>query len=606
MSNIATTKPSRSDSRSRASAGGVLAVALALVLSGLAAVAGPPTPASAATTFGGWEFTASVSSSRSDGMSLEDVSYNGLKIFDRVSMPAMTVYYDFLCGPYIDRIGGSSYTPEGPIEYTVDGVRWMQIGITDEIGAYVITQMFYLSEDGDFDVHMFSKGLQCNFRHDHYPFLRMDFDLAGAGADEIIRATSDGPVTMTEEFSLSATAAVNHGWQVRDAVTGDVVTIDFDDNNPGRPGEEVRPREDYEDNFVYGRNDRAGEDEWQGRASRQLFGDNGETIEDTVVWYRGYLPHSPAEGPDLWHSTGIRMRVVPQSGPGSITGVVSDLSGNPVPGVKVDLFTESRADFVEAVLTDEAGSFSFEVDPGCKVLTFIAPDGSTLQGGGRFLNRAVCVVAGETSDGNDAVVALPGSGAASVGGAVVYLDGSAATGARANLFSENRQEFLALAAVDETGRYSFELASPQCGVVTLIAPDGETFAQNASRFLNRSFCAEAGDAITDLDGQVVSSAEGAAIGGSITDADQLPVPGVRVVYYLANEDGGRGPWLGRALSGQDGSFSLSVAPACHVLDLVAPEGRTWEGTGGRYDQRVACVEPGQSIDDIAAVLASPS
>ena len=42
---------------------------------------------------------------------------------------------------------------------------------------------------------------------------------------------------------------------------------------------------------------------------------------------------------------------------------------------------------------------------GCYVAVFIAPNGSTFQGGGAYLERFVCVAAGQTDNTIDAVLA---------------------------------------------------------------------------------------------------------------------------------------------------------------------------------------------------------
>jgi hypothetical protein len=562
-------------------------------------------PASAASSFEGWEFTSRVSSTRSDGLSLEDVSYNGLKIFERISLPAMNVFYDNnACGPYVDRIGGSRYTNEGPTEFTQDGVRWLQIGLTDQIGAYTITQMFYLSENGDFDAHMFSKGMQCNIRHDHIPFWRIDFAIAGTADDEIRRATETGFEAMTEEFSLSATAAFQHGWEVHDTVTGDFVTIDFDDGNFGLGGDVVIPETDYLTNNVYGRQYESREEIWRGGATYDLFGDGGDQIDDVVLWYNGFMPHTPEEGPDLWHSTGIRMRVNPEPPnlPATIAGTVLDLSGNPVDGIGIDRFTENRVEYVESTTTDGAGAFSFEVDPGCHVITFIAPEGARFGNGSPYDNRTVCVTSGEVSTGNDAEVALPGSGAASVGDRVGYSDGTPAAGVSIDLYSEGRAQYLASTTTDDDGNYRFELSQPMCGVVTFVAPQGETFTVSGAGWENRSFCAADGEDLTDVDAELVSAGDVAVLGGRVTNRSNQGVYQVVAVLYETAADGSRGRFIRSTETDRPGNYRFEVTGGCFVVDLIAPEGRTWVRTGGQYEQLSGCVEAGETNSGLRAVL----
>lgn len=560
--------------------------------------------ADAATNFRGWQFDAQVSATRSDGLALNDVSYNGLKIFDRISMPAMNVFYDNnACGPYVDRIGGTSYTNEGPTEFTQNGVRWMQIGLTDRIGAYVITQMFYLSENGDFDAHIFSKGLQCNIRHDHIPFWRLDFDLAGQNNDVIRRATNNGDVTMTREFSMSATAAVNHDWEVVDTVTGDVVSVQFDDGNFGLPGQ-VIPETNYLTNNVFGRQYKSSEQTWQGGATYGLFGDNNETMTDLVMWYSGYLPHSPQEGPSLWHSTGIRMKVNPGGGnqEGVITGSVVNGSGSPYDGAQIDLFTENRAAYLASTNTNPSGAFSFAVDPGCYVLTYVAPSGTSFNGS-QYQDRPVCVTAGQTSSGNDAVAIAPGGGAASVGDRVTYSDGSPASGVNVDLFSANRASWLGSTTTNSNGNYSFDLDAAQCGVVTFVAPGGQTFVDTGTQYKNSDFCVADGQNLTTVDAVIASPGGQAGLGDRVTNASNgAGVSGVKIVLYQANGDGSRGQWVRDTTTNGNGNYSFTVSAGCYVLDLVAPGSRTWTDTGGQYLRRSACVGAGETNNGLDGVL----
>ena len=275
----------------------------------------------------GWSFDYAVSG-RIDGVSLSDVTWQGTRVLARASMPAMTVFYDHppgtppedTCGPYVDRLGPPELTPvywadDADVvlrEFTQQGQDWLEIGILDTLGAYVLYQSFYIGADGQIDAHTFAKGLQCHFDHLHYPFWRLDVDLDGGGADQIVRTLEDGTrEVMTSEFDLGAADAHDHGWLVRDPVSGHQVRIAFDDGTWNVPGEVV-PEVLYEPNRVYGRVvDPLESGMWRTRASTELPHNDGQSLEDAdvVLWYRGYLPHTPEEGPDLWHSTGVRLDV---------------------------------------------------------------------------------------------------------------------------------------------------------------------------------------------------------------------------------------------------------------------------------------------------------
>ncbi len=266
----------------------------------------------------GWTLDYEVSS-RYDGMSLSNVSYQGVKVLERASMPVMTVFYENnACGPYADRLGGTglpvNWAGSSSVvnrTFTQNGETWREIGFQDQIGAYVLYQVWYLSGSGQIQAHIFAKGLQCQTDHLHYPFWRLDFDLFGTGDDQIRRHTGTAWEVYSHEFDAAATAANNHQWQVRDAGNGMTVDIAFDTNTWNVPGT-VIPESMYANNQVYGRLYQSSEaGDWTDGAITSVQGNNGENIngQDTVLWYRGYLPHLASEGGALWHSTGIRLTV---------------------------------------------------------------------------------------------------------------------------------------------------------------------------------------------------------------------------------------------------------------------------------------------------------
>lgn len=256
-----------------------------------------------------------------EGVSITGVTYDGLEIISKASLPVMNVYYETWrrddsvngCGPYADRMGGSENEPITVQEFTVAGEKWLEIGMEDRIGAYGIYQVFYLSENGVIDAHIFSNGLQCSMFHEHLPFWRFDFDIAGSGNDQIMYLDGDSYQLATEEFELPASAATNHDWRVVDFATGDQVAVYFDSGDYGRAGGEVVPEDNYRENKLSVVAFDPDEVNW-GTGPRDYnpyVGDRSILRTDLVLWYQGYMPHSPEEGSSLWHSTGIRIVVNP-------------------------------------------------------------------------------------------------------------------------------------------------------------------------------------------------------------------------------------------------------------------------------------------------------
>jgi hypothetical protein len=92
---------------------------------------------------------------------------------------------------------------------------------------------------------------------------------------------------------------------------------------------------------------------------------------------------------------------LPSGQEGEIDGTITSVGGSPVEGLVVDLFTANgdgtRASWLGDATTDGSGVFRFAtLQPGCYVLTFIAPEGLHMVGGNRWLQSPACVTAGGT------------------------------------------------------------------------------------------------------------------------------------------------------------------------------------------------------------------
>lgn len=280
----------------------------------------------------GWSFDYEVGVEL-DGIAIRDVKFQGKKVLERGSFPAMPVYYrNNSCGPYLDRLDTDlervPWANNDKVvsrEFRVNGERWYELGIRQFIGQYDIYQVWYFNGAGIIDAHLFSRGLQCRTLHQHYPHWRLDFDIAGGDNDQILRRTSSGLQPYTTEFNVRANKALGHEWVVRDTETGDYVELSLDTGTWNVAGRVV-PETTYSRNRVAGRLHRSGEEDWGSRGHGSLPSDwkngrnrinygDGENIngKDIVLWYSGYLPHRASEGSELWHSTGVRMTWVPNT-----------------------------------------------------------------------------------------------------------------------------------------------------------------------------------------------------------------------------------------------------------------------------------------------------
>jgi hypothetical protein len=195
-----------------------------------------------------------------------------------------------------------------------------------------------------------------------------------------------------------------------------------------------------------------------------------------------------------------------------------------------------------------------------------------------------------------------GSQPTSTSGTVTFTDGSAASGVRLNLFTENRAQFLAVDFTAANGTYTFTLPGPGCYVTTFIAPEGQTFAATGSRFQNRSYCATAGQNVTGINAQINGGASSATFGGRVTQTGGAAVSGVKAVIYQAAADGSRGQWLGPAFTNTSGDWRSTRGAGCYVVDMVAPTGRTWTTTGTGFLQQSFCVSAGQTLTNLNGTL----
>lgn len=567
-------------------------------------------------SFADWTFDWEIHQTRNDGLSLNNVTYDGVRIFERISLPTMTVYYDNnACGPYADRIGGYNYSQFHGEQFTYEGKQWLSIGITDTVGQYVITQMFYLSDDGEIDAHIFSRGLQCSVNHIHLPHWRMDFDIAAPGNDQIRRKTNNGMQSLTSEFDRDATDAVDHGWEVHDTASGDYVTIDFDDGSFNAGGV-IIPETDYVENRVYGRQYNSNELAWVGGHSAAPYPDifslrynNNQSMSNPVLWYTGYMPHAGSEGSATWHSTGVRMKVHNSNGggndPGTIGNRVTDSSGGGVAGVAVDLFTEGRASYLQSATTNSSGNYSFSAPAGCYVVTFVAPSGATFSDGSQYLNRDVCISAGQANNSIDAQLAAAG-GAATIGDQVTAQGGAGVSGVNIDLFTANsdgsRNQYLQSTTTNASGNYSFDVPNAGCYVVTFVGSNGTTFVGSNSQWLESPVCVTAGQNDNSIDAVIQTGGGGdVTIGNRVTDSNG-GVPNVGVDLFTTNADGTRGSYIRSTTTSTNGWYSFTDGPGCYTVTFIAPNGRTFAATGNGWHNISACLTAGQNNTSIDSVL----
>jgi hypothetical protein len=197
----------------------------------------------------------------------------------------------------------------------------------------------------------------------------------------------------------------------------------------------------------------------------------------------------------------------PPGGDATVGGTVTSTDGAGAGGIVVDLFVAAdnsgtRGEWLGDTRTAADGSYQFSpVDAGCYVLTFIAPAGASFPAsGGKYLNQAVCVAAGEVNLGVDATIRLGGGGDPSTIGGTITDGGGVFEGLVVDLFATNgdgsRAGWLGDATSGADGTYSFSNVDPGCYVLVFIAPDGYQMV-GGNRWLEATVCiANPGDSAT--------------------------------------------------------------------------------------------------------------
>jgi|GEM_PF-4215802 len=181
----------------------------------------------------------------------------------------------------------------------------------------------------------------------------------------------------------------------------------------------------------------------------------------------------------------------------TIVGSVSQ-AGQPVEALAVDLFVADearpRGDFVGGFETQSDGRYGFEAPQGCYVLTFVAPAGSLIDGGGLHRDVEVCVEPDQVSEVDAVVVVAPVADTRFSGTVIDGRDASPAEGVHVDIFIASndgiRADFIAETDTAADGTFSVELPTG-CYIATIVAPEGRTLV-GGDAFLNTSvLCADA-------------------------------------------------------------------------------------------------------------------
>jgi hypothetical protein len=154
--------------------------------------------------------------------------------------------------------------------------------------------------------------------------------------------------------------------------------------------------------------------QWLGDGSTNAAGEFGFVDVDAGCYFLTFIAPDGASFPasgSRWLNSYVCVKAgevnsavnasvrLPSGQEGNVGGTVTSVDGQAVEGLVVDLFTANgdgtRAAWLGDEATDASGVFRFAgLQPGCYVLTFIAPDGYQMVGGTRWLEAPACVKTG--------------------------------------------------------------------------------------------------------------------------------------------------------------------------------------------------------------------
>ncbi|MEM9562360.1 MAG: hypothetical protein AAGA93_07090 [Actinomycetota bacterium] len=219
--------------------------------------------------------------------------------------------------------------------------------------------------------------------------------------------------------------------------------------------------------------------------------DGLERFENRSRWLNRTVCPEPGQAAD-----GIDAVQIDRSAVGTYTGGVRDVAV-PLADVQIDLFTAqadgTRGAWVYATTTDADGDFRLVADPGCYVITYIAPAGrGWVESQSRWLNVPWCATTGFRSTPAKVVIG------SSIGPGVllgqVLDDGLGVADVTADLFDGQRR-YVWSQTTDANGWVRFELEQT-CYKVTFIAPTGRTFEDSGTGYTDRYPCTRFGQETT--------------------------------------------------------------------------------------------------------------
>jgi hypothetical protein len=211
----------------------------------------------------------------------------------------------------LQRISNRNNEYVGLLEYMAGRTRWLEISIYARIGAYHLAQQWHLSETGQIEPRLWSKGLTINMDHTHHAYWRLDFDIDGSNHNRVYLHDDRGWSSYLRETNDVKHPDLHSSWFVRNERTGRGAwimphVIDRDhpegDGHPdGFSGIDMGVRLFHANEETH---------PWPFGTNGLGFLNNEAVADaDVVFWYVAHMFHRAAEGGDHWHNCGPTIQV---------------------------------------------------------------------------------------------------------------------------------------------------------------------------------------------------------------------------------------------------------------------------------------------------------
>jgi Bacterial Ig domain/CARDB len=314
-----------------------------LGLTALGGFVAMPNAYAAPITWNGWTFDYTVGVN-DEGLALKNVKYQTHTLLKKISLPLITSGNANVAGvpcdvPTDDQIDAvvtpmpwANNATVSQRQFMYLGRQWYEIGVYKTIEDREYFQAYYLSNDGLFDAHLYSRGFSCPDRQMRIPHWRVDVDMDGAASD-VIESTFNTQTSINSypNFKVAGTEFSEAYYEylspqpvkrVRDTITNNSAAIAVTGLNFSHPdGNVTQPprvtQQLYDFNTVWEGSSvlyKAAEDTGANALNMALMNSENINGQDLLYWYKGIVTPiqdynwgiSPID-PNMWFTASLKI-----------------------------------------------------------------------------------------------------------------------------------------------------------------------------------------------------------------------------------------------------------------------------------------------------------